>query len=366
MSPFSRSSHASSVRIRLAAVPILAALFAMGLLTSFATIGQAYGAPDAKRAGTAVPLGTTASFAVLAGTAISNVPISTITGNVGLSPASGSAITGLTCTEVTGTIYSIDAAGPLPCRVTDPARLTTAKNNLTTAYNNAAGRIPDSTFSGGDNQLGGKTLTAGVYRFGHGSTANLIGDLTLSGDASSVWIFQATSDLVTATSSRVILTGGAQACNVFWQVGSAATLNASSTFRGTILAHDDISLGSQVTVYGRLLAGGQASHAGAVTLIQDTITRQNCATTPPTTSPPPTSGPPPTSPTSTGGHNGPPSTGTPPSTPIQVMRTPGGSVGTGDHSTGTGSSMSHRLLAGAFVLTGVGGTLLLAWRRRTS
>jgi hypothetical protein len=366
MRPLSRSSRAGSVRPSLAVAPILAALFVLGLLLSFATVGQATGMPDAMRAGTAVPLGTTSNFAILAGTAITDVPTSTINGDVGLTPTAGSGITGLTCAEVTGTIYSVDASGPLPCRVTDPARLTTAKNDLTTAYNDAAGRIPDSTLSGGDDQLGGKTLTAGVYRFGHGSTANLIGDLTLNGDASSVWVFQATSDLVTATSSRVILTGGAQACNVFWQVGSAATLKTSSTFVGTILAHDDISLGDSVTVFGRLLAGGQASHAGAVTLIHDTITREDCAATPPTitpttpaTSPPPTSGGSTTPPTSASANQV-------PQTPAnQVPRTPAGSVGTGDHSTGTGGSPSHRLLAGTMLLAGLGGAALLAWRRRT-
>lgn len=228
---------------------------------------------------TTVPLGTAAPFALLAGTAITNVPTSTIGGDVGLSPTTGAAITGLTCAEVTGTIYTIDEAGPL-CRDADAGLLTTAKNALTTAYNDAAGRTPDSTFSGADNQLGGQNLVAGTYRFTAASTANLIGNLTLTGGADDVWIFQATSTLVTAASSSITFSGGAQACNVFWQVGSAATLGASSSFAGTILAHDDISLGSQVSVDGRLLAGGQANHEGAITLIMDTIIRSDCAAGP--------------------------------------------------------------------------------------
>jgi hypothetical protein len=90
---------------------------------------------------------------------------------------------------------------------------------------------------------------------------------------------------VTAANSSVSFIGGAQACNVFWQVGSAATLGANSDFAGTILAHDDISLGNGVTVDGRLLAGGQANHAGAVTLIADTITRSDCADVAPSPNP---------------------------------------------------------------------------------
>jgi hypothetical protein len=194
-----------------------------------------------------------------------------------LSPAAGSFITGLTCAEVTGTIYSVDATGPLPCRVTNPGLLTTATAAVTAAYVDAAGRTPDTTFATLDNQLGGQSLVPGVYAFGHATTANLIGNLTLAGDADSVWIFQASSDLVTAASSTVTLTGGAQACNVFWKVGSAATLGTSSTLVGTVLAHDDISVTNAATVQGRLLAGAQAS--GAITLISDTITRPSACVT---------------------------------------------------------------------------------------
>jgi hypothetical protein len=241
-------------------------------------------------AATAINLGTAAQFAILAGDAITNVPTSVIDGAVGLTPTTGAAID-LTCAEVTGTIYTIDLAGPL-CREVNPGLLTTAKNALTTAYNSAAGQSPDSTFAGADNQLGTQTLVAGVYRFTAASTANLVGNLTLDGDSDDVWIFQATSTLVTAANSSVSFIGGAQACNVFWQVGSAATLGANSDFAGTILAHDDISLGSNVTVDGRLLAGGQANHAGAVTLISDTITRSDCAAAPaPTDTPAPTATP---------------------------------------------------------------------------
>ena len=217
-----------------------------------------------------VGLGTADSFAILAGSSVTDVPVSAITGDVGLSPAAW--VPGLTCAEVTGTIYSVDAFGPLPCRVTNAGLLTTAKNDLTTAYNDAAGRTPDSTLVAGDNQLGGQTLVAGVYRFGHATTANLIGNLTLDGSASDIWIFQATSDLVTASSSSVTFTGGAQACNVFWQVGTSATIGTSTSFAGTVMADQSIALQTNATLQGRALA-----RIAAVTLDQNTITRPTCA-----------------------------------------------------------------------------------------
>src|SRR5688500_14253103 len=126
-----------------------------------------------------VVLGTAAPFALLSGSGITNVPTSTIDGDVGTSPITGAAITGLTCAEVSGTIYTIDAAGPL-CREVDPGLLTTAKNALTAAYDDAAARTPDSTYSDVDNQLGDEVLVAGIYRFGAATTANLIGNLQLS------------------------------------------------------------------------------------------------------------------------------------------------------------------------------------------
>jgi hypothetical protein len=224
-----------------------------------------------------VQLGTADPFAVMGAFEVTNVPTSTISGNVGLSPAAGSSITGLTCLEVTGTIYAVDATGD-PCFTANAGLLTIAKNNLGTAYLDAAGRVPDTTFAGADNQLGGQTLVAGVYRFPSAATANLIGNLTLTGDADSVWIFQATSDFVTAASSTVTLTGGAQACNIFWQVSSSATLNTSSTLRGTVLAHTSITVGAGVTVAGRLLAGAQ-NGSGVATLIQDTISKPTSCVT---------------------------------------------------------------------------------------
>ncbi len=236
---------------------------------------------NAQTALTTVNLGTAESFAVLAGTEITNIPTSIITGDVGLSPASGSNYAGLTAEEVTGTIYSVDASGPAGS-VNNPDLLTQAKNDLTTAYLDAAGRTPTQTFTDVDNQLGGQTLTSGVYAFGNATTANITAEspliLDAQGDPNAVFIFQASSDLVTASGSEVRLINGAQSCYVFWQVTSSATLGTGSTFVGTIMALTSISATTDVTVYGRLLARN-----AAVTLDSDTITSEICVASATTT-----------------------------------------------------------------------------------
>ena len=220
---------------------------------------------------TTVSLGTAGGFAVLASSAVTDIPTSAIAGDVGLSPTTGAAITGLTCAEVTGTIYAVDAASPQTCAVADPNLLTNATNDLGTAYTDAAGRTPDQNLGAGDNQLN-TTLAPGVYVVGHAPTANLSGTLTLNGGANAVWIFQATSDLVFANASRVVFTGGAQACNVFWQVGSSATLGTTSSVAGTILAHTSI-----VIQHGASLAGRALAETGDVTLDANSIQRPTCA-----------------------------------------------------------------------------------------
>jgi len=223
-----------------------------------------------------VNLRTAAPFAILSGTP--NITdagnASVITGNVGLSPATGAGI-GLTCSQVTGTIYSVDATGPLPCRVTNSPLLLTAKNNLTTAYVDAAGRTPLTTVP---TELGGTTLVAGVYDSAStelGITAGA-GPLILDGqnDPSSVFIFQAAFEgtgLDVGPGSTVSLINGAQACNVFWRVDSAA-IDTTANFVGTILALNSISVANGATINGRLLARN-----GNVTLINDTIVTSICA-----------------------------------------------------------------------------------------
>jgi hypothetical protein len=250
-------------------------LIAMGF-AAMALMGVSW--PSAAFAATTVQLGTATPFAVLAGTAVTDVPTSAITGDVGLSPAAGSNYAGLSPAEVTGTIYATDATGPAGS-VNDPALLTTAQNDLTTAYVSAAGDLPTTTFTAGDNQLGGQTLVAGVYAFGHASSANITAASPLvlngQGDPNSVFVFQASSDLTTASNSVVQLENGAQACNVFWQVSSSATLDSASTFVGTIMALTSATLDTGATVQGRVLARN-----GAVTLDANTITAPTtCATT---------------------------------------------------------------------------------------
>ena len=227
---------------------------------------------------TPVQLNTAAPFAVLAGTAVTDVPTSAITGDVGLSPAAGSNYAGLTQAEVTGKIYAADATGPAGA-VDNPGLLTQAKNDLTTAFVSAAGEVPTTTYVTGDNQLGGKTLTPGVYAFGHATTANLTAASPLvlngNGDPGALFVFQASSDLVTASNSVVQLENGAQACNVYWVVGSSATLATSSTFVGTLMALTSATLATGATVQGRILVRN-----GAVTLDANVITTPpTCATT---------------------------------------------------------------------------------------
>ena len=229
-------------------------------------------------AATSPTLGAAASFAILAGTPnITNVPTSDITGDVGLSPATGAGI-GLTCAEVDGTIYSVDAAGP-PCRVTNSALLTTAKSNLVSAYN-ALSSGANAACTTNVNAVQDLTLVSplgpGVYC---ADAFIMTGDLALSG--SGVWIFRSDSTLTTAVGSSV--TGG-DPCNVWWQIGSSADLFTDTTFVGNILALTSINLQNGASVSGRALARN-----GAVTLNANTITVPDCddgATPTPTPAPP--------------------------------------------------------------------------------
>ena len=145
-----------------------------------------------------------------------------------------------------------------------------AKVDLTTGYNNAAGQ---SRTADSGAELNGQTLVAGVY--GTDSALGLTGSVTLdgAGKTDGVWVFQAGSTLITASSSTVVLTNGAQACNVYWQVGSSATLGTSTSFVGTILAQESITATTGATIQGRLLA-----QSGAVTLDTNTISRPSCDT----------------------------------------------------------------------------------------
>lgn len=205
-----------------------------------------------------VNLGTATSFAILAGSGITNTGPTTIKGDVGTFPTTTE--TGFGTVTIIGTNHSGDT-------VTQGA-----KTDLVTAYNDAASRIPATTVSG---DIGGQTLMPGVYN--SSSSLGITGTLTLDaqGDQNAVFIFQINSTLITTSASNVILINGAEACNVFWQVGSSATLGTGSSFQGTILALTSITATTGVVVNGRLLA-----RDGAVTLDTNTVTATICVPTP--------------------------------------------------------------------------------------
>ena len=219
--------------------------------------------PDARAAQLPVDLRSDSRFAVLAGSGISSINPSHLTGDVGLSPSARSKITGLTQAEVVGSIFAADDGGAVA------VMLTQAKGDLTTAFNDAAGRTPIPTgpfLNPGSGNLGGLTLVPGLYKFS--SDALISGsDLTLAGNATDVWIFQIGSALTVANGIHVVLAGGAQASNIFWQVGTSATLGTTVIFKGNILADQSIALNTLATIDGRALA-----RIGAVTLDSNTIT----------------------------------------------------------------------------------------------
>jgi len=195
---------------------------------------------------------------VLAGSTVTSVGNTIVTGDLGVS--TGTAVTGFFTVDagpgiVNGTIFSVT-----------PGPAATAQADLTTAFNDAAGRTVSAVTVAGN--LGGQTLTPGLYK----STSSLevsSGDLTLDaqGDANAVFIFQMASTLTTTSGRQVILSGRAKAANVFWQVGTSATLGSTSSFKGTIMADQSISLTTGATLEGRALA-----RTGAVTMDSNTIT----------------------------------------------------------------------------------------------
>jgi type VI secretion system secreted protein VgrG len=290
----SRASRRRAGYAWLAAGPVAAGTIAMFLATQPAVAATA-----------PVGLGTAGSFAVLAGTTVTNTGPSHVNGDLGVSP--GTAVTGFPPGIVTGgTIHAADAvAGG-------------AQADLTTAYNDAGGRSPTANIpaSIGSAGIDKAPLAPGVYKAS--SSLDVSGALTLNagGDPNAVWIFQApSSTLTTDSASSVVLTNGAQACNVFWQVGSSATLGTNSTFAGTILALTSITVQTGDTIHGRALARN-----GAVTLDDDTITAPSCTTTP-TPTPTPTATSPTPTPTATGPTPTPTATGPTP-TPTATGPTP--------------------------------------------
>jgi hypothetical protein len=209
-----------------------------------------------------IDLGLACSFEILSKSGITNVYKSTVTGDIGTSPITGAAI-GLTCSEVLGTIYTVNAAGPLPCRVTNASRLTTAVLNMQTAYTNAAGRSNPNFLNLGAGNIGGKTLTPGLYKW---TTALVIPtNITIAGGPNDIWIFQVAGTLDMSSAVNVTLSGGAKAKNIFWQTAGAVTLGTTSHFEGNILSQTGINLQTGASINGRLLA------QTAVTLQMNTV-----------------------------------------------------------------------------------------------
>jgi Ice-binding-like len=249
----SRASPRRADYFWLAAGPVIAAALAITVALGMSVFSQSASAATAT-----VDLGTATPYAVLAGSTVTNTGPSVVSGDLGVSP--GTAVTGFTGAPngmvTNGTIHAADASA------------ASAQSALTTAYNDAAGRTKTASITA---PLGaGQVLGPGVYNAT--SSLEVGGSLTLTGDASAVWIFQAGSTLIADTGTTIKLAGGAQACNVFWQVGSSATLNSGTTFVGTVLASAMIGVGANDNIMGRLLAS-----TAAVTLIDDNITAPSCA-----------------------------------------------------------------------------------------
>ena len=212
----------------------------------------------------AVDLGLAANFAILSKSGVTDVYKSSVTGDVGSSPITGAAIL-LSCPEVVGTIYSVDAAGPLPSSVNNPSMLSTAVSNMETAYTDAAGRINPDFLNLGAGSIGSLTLTPGLYKWT--STLIIPTDVTLNGGPNDIFIFQVAGTLTMASAVKVILTGGVQAKNIYWVAAGAVTLGTTSHFEGNILGKTGINLQTGATMNGRMLA------QTAVTLQMNTVVK---------------------------------------------------------------------------------------------
>lgn len=239
-----RAAHAAGSRLTAGLI----------LMVTMAVLAAAQGAANAA---TTPPLGSASSFAVLAATTVTSTGPTVLNGDLGLSP--GTSVTGFPPGTVNGTVHAGDTAA------------ASGQTDLTAAYNNAAGQSPTVT---GLSSLTNQTLTPGVYNAA--SSLGVTGTVTLDGQGNqnAVFIFQMNSTLTTASASAINLINGAQACNVFWQVGSSATLGTGSTFAGSILALASITVTTGDTVNGSLLARN-----GAVTLDDDIVTAPLCSQT---------------------------------------------------------------------------------------
>ena len=205
---------------------------------------------------TRLDLGAAGDYVILAKTAITTVPTSTVTGDLGVSPAAASYITGFSLTadstnvfsispQVTGKVYAADYASPTP------SNMTVAISDMELAFTDAAGRAPDFTELGAGN-IGGMTLTPGVYKWGTGLLIPT--DVTLTGSATDVWIFQVAQDLTVSSATNIVLSGGALPKNLFWQVSGQVDLGTTAHFEGVVLSQSSVTLQTGASINGRLLA----------------------------------------------------------------------------------------------------------------
>ncbi|HBD96424.1 MAG TPA: hypothetical protein DC057_19795 [Spirochaetia bacterium] len=215
-----------------------------------------------------VSLGSAVNYVILAKTAISTIPDSVITGDIGLSPAAESYMTGFSQTkatgystslQVTGFMYASDMTPPTP------TSMVTAISDMETAYTDAAGRVTPDFLNLESGNIGGLTLVPGLYKWT--SAVTIPSDVTINGNANDVWIFQISGNLLVSASVKVLLTGGAQAKNIFWQIAGEASLDTGSHFEGIILSQTAISLNTGASINGILLAQTQ------VALDQATVTK---------------------------------------------------------------------------------------------
>jgi hypothetical protein len=211
---------------------------------------------DTLTAGLPVNLGTAANFAILSKSGISTVPQSAVTGDIGVSPAAATYVTGFSLTtdpsnvfstspQVTGKVYAADYEPPTP------SKLTAAVSDMELAFTDAAGRAPDVTELGAGD-IGGMTLISGVYKWGTGLLIPT--DVTLDGSAADAWIFQIAQNLTMSSGTNVLLTGGAVPQNVFWQVSGAVDLGTTAHCEGVVLTRTSATLRTGASIHGRLLA----------------------------------------------------------------------------------------------------------------
>ena len=249
---------------------LLLSMFAI-IVIAVSFIGCEAGITSTGIGTSAVDLGTAKNYAILAKTGVSTNPSSAITGDVGLSPAARTYLTGFsdalfadgsyaTSPQVIGKLYAANMTSPTP------SNLTTAVADMQTAYNFAAGRTEPDTLNLLSGAIGGQTLTPGLYKWT--SSVGISGSsLTISGTATDTWIFQVDGDLTLAAATSITLAGGAVEENIVWVVAGSVTMGTNSYFKGVVLCKTNIAVQTGASMKGRLLA------QTAVTLDQATVTQ---------------------------------------------------------------------------------------------